>query len=138
MDPKPTLSNPTPDRITDMEKRIDSLSHRVRQLTVGISISLGMGIINILLKLFLPFGLAPHPAPPITAPSQNTQTVTLGQTTLPTPTSARTFLTTEEVARRENISPRTLLTYIAENRLTPAPTKTDRNWQISPTYQIIP
>lgn len=52
--------------------------------------------------------------------------------------SGRTFLTTAEVAKREQVSERTVTDWIASGRIQPAPVKDGKEWQISAQYRIPP
>lgn len=52
--------------------------------------------------------------------------------------SARTYLTTAEVAKREQVSERTVTDWITAGRLVPPPTKEGKEWRISAQYRIPP
>lgn len=54
------------------------------------------------------------------------------------PESARTWLTTQEVAKRELVTDRTILNYIEAGMINPAPTRTGKDWRISENYRIVP
>lgn len=52
--------------------------------------------------------------------------------------SARTFLTVQEVAERENVADRTVLNWIEEGRIVPAPVKEGKAWVIAESFRILP
>ena len=53
-------------------------------------------------------------------------------------TTARTWLTTKQVAEREQVDERTVLNYIAAGQIEPAPVKNGKAWQISEQFRILP
>ena len=61
-------------------------------------------------------------------------------TDLPVPaaltSAASPWLTTTEVAARENIARRTLIDWIASSRIHPPPHKSSRTWHIPANYEI--
>ena len=119
------------DRITAAEASIRTL----RALRPWIIAGTIASIIGTILKI-LPI----HPqgnellTPP--SPATNTNSLHIGTTATPDAESRAAWLTTEDVARREKKSPRTILTWITEGRITPAPIQTDRAWLISPDYIV--
>jgi hypothetical protein len=52
--------------------------------------------------------------------------------------SARQYLTVSEVATAEGKSERTIIAWIEEGRIQPAPIKAGKEWQISAEYRIPP
>ncbi len=52
--------------------------------------------------------------------------------------SARTWLTTREVAEREGCDERTVINYIAAGQIDPAPVKVGKSWQIAEDFHIVP
>ena len=52
--------------------------------------------------------------------------------------SARTFLTVQEVAEREKVTDRTVLNWIEEGRIVPAPVKQGKAWVITESFRILP
>jgi hypothetical protein len=52
--------------------------------------------------------------------------------------SARTWLTTREVAEREGCDERTVINYIAAGQIEPVPVKVGKSWQIAENFRIIP
>ncbi len=120
------------DRLTAAEASIRTL----RALRPWIIVGTIASIIGTILKL-LP--IHPPGSEPLTppAPATNTNSLHIGTaTTTPDADSRAIWLTTDDVARREKKSPRTILTWISEGRITPAPVQTDRAWMISPDYTI--
>ena len=53
-------------------------------------------------------------------------------------TTARTWLTTKDVAAREKIDERTVLNYIEQGMIEPMPVKAGKAWQIAANFRIIP
>lgn len=54
------------------------------------------------------------------------------------PPSAKTWLTTQEVAKRENVSDRTVINYIEAQMIDPPPQKLGKEWHIAEHYRILP
>ena len=52
--------------------------------------------------------------------------------------SAKTWLTTKDVAEREGCDERTVLNYIARGQIVPMPEKDGKSWRISAGFRIIP
>ncbi len=52
--------------------------------------------------------------------------------------SAKTWLTTKDVAAREKVDERTVLNYIEQGMIEPAPVKAGKAWQIAAHFRIIP
>ncbi len=52
--------------------------------------------------------------------------------------AARSYLTTADVALREGIAERTVVEYINQGRISPAPEKTGKSWSIAAQYRILP
>lgn len=52
--------------------------------------------------------------------------------------SAKTWLTTKDVAAREKVTERTVLNYIAAGQIEPAPVKDGKEWKISEHFRIVP
>ena len=86
-------------------------------------------------------GLPPesrNAAPP--APAQASgNTVTIGALDGPAaPESRKTYLSTADIAARENITERTVVKYISEGRLDPPPVKDGKAYRIAAEYRILP
>jgi hypothetical protein len=109
-----------------LEAKIDHLERRIGWIMLMSAISVLLG----LAKLYIQTSAA-------TAPSQNTNSLNIGpQSAVTAP--QRDYLTTEEVATRENVSPRTVLTWIETGRIQPTPTRAGRAWTIAPHYRLQP
>lgn len=52
--------------------------------------------------------------------------------------SARTWLTTKEVAAREKVTERTVINYIERGMIDPPPVLNGKAWQIAESFRIIP
>lgn len=53
-------------------------------------------------------------------------------------TSAKTWLTTKDVAQREGITERTVLNYIEHGMILPSPRKNGKSWEIAEHFRIVP
>jgi excisionase family DNA binding protein len=109
-----------------LEAKIDTLERRIGWIMLMSAISVILG----LAKLYIQTSAA--------APSQNTNSLNIGPQSAATAGPQRDYLTTEEVATRENVSPRTVLTWIETGRIHPTPTRTGRAWTIAPHYRLQP
>ena len=108
-----------------MEVEIKALKNRINAVLAMSSISLFVTI----LKLFMMF-----PESEIKPPT-NTNSVQIGDLkTKP----QRDHLTTDEVAEREGVTARTVISWIEQNRIYPAPIKSERAWIIAADYRILP
>lgn len=109
-----------------------------RLLWITLAASLLGSAVKVLQSLhYLP---EPPSATPNSAPSGNSNSVQIGAA-LPVSSaedSRKNYLTTAEVAARENIAERTLLTWIAEGRIVPPPDKSNRAWIIPANYRVQP
>lgn len=72
------------------------------------------------------------------ADNSNTNIITSDATKMADSKSGKGYLTTTEVAKREQCDPRTILNYIADNRIVPTPVKEGKEWVISEAYRILP
>lgn len=52
--------------------------------------------------------------------------------------SARTWLTTQEVAAREKVTDRTVINYIQNGMIEPEPVQIGKSWHIAENYRIVP
>ena len=52
--------------------------------------------------------------------------------------SAKTWLTTKDVAAREGITERTVINYIENGMIEPTPRKNGKSWEIAANFRIIP
>lgn len=52
--------------------------------------------------------------------------------------SGRTYLTTQEVAKREGVTDRTVINYIESEQIYPPPRKEGKSWVIAENYVILP
>lgn len=53
-------------------------------------------------------------------------------------TSAKTWLTVQEVAKREHVTDRSVLNYIEAGLIDPEPQKNGKSWVIAENYRIVP
>ncbi len=66
------------------------------------------------------------------------QNVNVGAAEAEMADSAKTWLTTKDVATREGCDERTVLNYIARGQIVPMPEKDGKSWRISAGFRIIP
>ncbi len=52
--------------------------------------------------------------------------------------SAKTWLTTKDVAEREGITERTVINYIENGMIEPTPVKNGKAWEIAENFRIVP
>jgi len=126
------------DRIPKMEAEIIALREIVqdipRQIRITKWIVIGCAAFNLILKLLsTPIPYQPT-IPPQSVGSNNA--VQIGAT--PKPESKRTFLTVKDVAERENVSERTIITAISQGRISPQPERDGRAWTIAADYRFLP
>lgn len=97
-----------------------------------------LGVISALCSLYKAAQFAvpapTHAIPPQSVGSNNA--VQIGAN--PKPESKRTFLTVKDVAERENVSERTIITAISQGRIEPIPERDGRAWTISADYRFLP
>ena len=72
--------------------------------------------------------------------SKVSQSVNVGQTKdgKESQMTAKTWLTTKDVATREGISERTVINYIENGMIEPTPKKNGKSWEIAPEFRIVP
>lgn len=114
-------------KMKTLEEKIDILERRIEWLMLMSAISVLLG----LAKLY--YQTSAHPTP-----AQNSNSVNIGAQSATAPTHQRDYLTTEELAIREGVSPRTVLTWIEAGRIQPPPARAGRAWTISADYRIQP
>lgn len=121
--------------MSSMEEKFDSLK---RVVVISTVIGLTAAIIRLI------GSSDSHPAPiqspaPVSAPTTNTAeggSVKIGLTD--GIDSHKTYMTTREVAEKEGVSQRTVNAWIQSKRIDPEPVQSDRAWQISVDYRILP
>ena len=52
--------------------------------------------------------------------------------------SAKTWLTTKDVAAREGVTERTVINYIQRGMIEPAPVQNGQSWEIAESFRIVP
>ena len=52
--------------------------------------------------------------------------------------SAKTWLTTKDVAAREGVTERTVINYIQKGMIEPAPVQNGKSWEIAEGFRIVP
>lgn len=120
-----------------LDARLTAVEARVARVLQTIWITFGIGqAFSLILTAVRVFYIPHSPAGPVSTGNQQVH-VSSARSVNP-PDTGKTYLTTAEVAARENVSPRTLLTWIQEGRVSPAPEKSDRAWIIPADYRIQP
>jgi len=126
-----------------MQARILSMEDAFKSLKRVVVISTALGLAAALFRLLGPTDSKPVPIqspPPVATPTTNTAeggSVRIGLAH-PREDSQKTYLTTREVADKEGVSQRTVTSWIQSNRIEPKPVQSDRAWQISVDYRILP
>lgn len=114
-------------RLTNLEKTVDAIAARQKVNTALLVIGLAASI----LRLFFPGGFGAHsPAP------ANTNSVKIG--VAEERQADREYLTVADMAKRLDVSPRTVTEWIAQGRFEPPPAKTDRAWIFAADSRIQP
>jgi hypothetical protein len=70
--------------------------------------------------------------------SQNVNVGEVKDADKPLEASAKTWLTTKDVAAREGITERTVINYIENGMIEPTPRKNGKSWEIAANFRIIP
>lgn len=83
-------------------------------------------------------GLVIRPIQIPSASHQSTSVITGQKDAAAMPASSKTWLTTTEVAKRENVTERTVINYIEAGQIEPAPVKAGKEWHIAEHFRIIP
>jgi len=107
-----------------------------RQIKITKWLVIGCAIFNLILKFFpipapIPYQ---HQIPPQSVGSNNA--VQIGAN--PKPESQRVFLTVKDVAEKEGVSERTVITAISQGRISPQPERDGRAWTIAADYRFLP
>lgn len=110
-----------------MENEIKSLKSRL----IRVEIYTAVGLIMTMIKCFL----LPNPSAQ-SSPQANNQSVKVGEASPKDP--QREYLTVQEVADKEGVEARTVITWIARNRIDPPPQKGLRSWTIAANYRLKP
>jgi len=127
------------EQIQKMEAEILDLKRSVaevaKQATATKYIVIAGVILNVLFKLIVDCkNQSPPTIPPQSVGSNNA--VQIGAN--PKPESKRTFLTVKDVAERESVSERTIITAISQGRIAPQPERDGRAWTIAADYRFLP
>lgn len=135
------------DRVNRLEQEQRGTREEIRSLKRLVIVSIILTSLGAVLRIgqalhLIPDNTAPAPAvmpgpgPGGSAPSGNSNSVHIGAGSFQE--TRKTYFTTAEVAARESIAERTLLTWIEEGRISPAPQKIGRAWSIPVDYKISP
>ena len=116
-------------RINQLESKLTSELAKIRAWCIG------GAILSVVLK-FVPTNQANQPA---TNGSGNSHVqIATSPESLAESESRREYFTVSEVAEREGLSDRTIITAIEQGRIIPNPNRTGRAWQISRDYRYQP
>lgn len=116
-------------RLMMMEAGFSKIEARWNRIEMLIILGIVGAILNLVLSASLTSGGA--------GPHQSTSVITSDASKLASQ-SARAYLTTADVALREGIAERTVVEYINQGRISPAPEKTGKSWSIAAEYRILP
>lgn len=127
----------------ELQSDLDALRREMAAIPRKVAFIVTAGVIvgfvlQIIVRIiFGPYaGLSPAPLPLPGNSSGNS--VHIGAAPDATPESRKTYLTTDDVAARENLAERTVVKYIHEGRLEPAPVKDGKAYRIAAEYRILP
>lgn len=106
---------------------LDSTLKRINWLLIA---GILTGLLNLVIR---PIG---------SGPTSNQNSVNLGSTradgTELVATTARSYLTTTDLAEKEHVSERTVTDWINQGRIEPSPTKSGKSWIIARNFRILP
>lgn len=115
------------------------MTDRVDKLEKDVAVLKGLGWATLIITTAgLALRIWQIARPPGTGPSGNSNAVHIGGTAPAASDSRKIFLSTADVAAREKIAERTLLEWIEQGRISPAPVKSARAWIIAADYRILP
>lgn len=115
-------------RMKVAEKTLDVIVDASKKIIGLLVLSFLVGVLNLVMKS-APSGSAPQP-----------QSVNVGQTKdeAATLASSRDYLTTADIAQRENVTERAVTEWINAGRIQPEPVKQGKAWVIAKNFRIIP
>jgi len=124
------------------EDSSEGLSSRMKfaEMTLGTVVDASKKIIWLLIAGILVGLLNLVIKPAGTGHAPQSQSVNVGQTKdeAGTLASSRDYLTTADIAQRENVTERAVTEWIAQGRITPKPVKQGKAWVIAKNFRILP
>jgi DNA-binding CsgD family transcriptional regulator len=123
------------DSSTGLSARMRTTEHSLTNIEDGIRKLVWLVITAIVVAVL---GLVIRPIQMPSAPHQSTSVITGQKDAITLPTSAKTWLTTADVATREKITERTVINYIESGMIVPHPTRTGKEWHIAANFRIVP
>jgi len=120
-------------RIPIMQEQIKSLNNRMTRLEIYGIASIAIALIKM---------VSPPMAQPATqvVPPSNNSSVQISAESAKLNASQKEFLTSADVAAKESVSERTVISYIEAQRIDPPPMRFNgsRAWSIHRDYRILP
>lgn len=110
-----------------LETTVAGIDATLKKLNWLIIAGVIIGILNLVMR-------------PASAPSSHQQSVNVGQADADKAMveSARDYITTSDIAARENVTEREVLDWIASGRIEPMPVKEGKSWVIAKNFRIVP
>lgn len=115
-----------------MESEIKQLKKQVRRTEIWAVIGLVCSLIKLLQPLMNPAGSAPPVMP------TNTNSVEISNAAAMAREPQRDYLRTEEVAEREGVAERTVISWVRKNRFDPMPVQRSWGWEFAADYRVLP
>jgi len=123
------------DSSTGLSSRMRTTENTLGEIRDGIKKLSWLVITAIVVALL---GLVIRPIQMPSAAHQSTSVITGQKDAAAMPASAKTWLTTTDVAKREQVTERTIINYIEAGQIDPAPVKEGKEWHIAEHFRIIP
>lgn|GEM_PF-3700183 len=123
------------DSSTGLSARMRTTEHSLTNIEDGIKRLMWLVITAIIVAVL---GLVIRPIQVPSDAHQSTSVITGQKDAAAMPASANTWLTTTDVAKRENVTERTVINYIEAGQIDPAPVKAGKEWHIAETFRILP
>lgn len=113
-----------------MESEIKQLKKQVRRTEIWAVIGLVISFIKLIQPLM-------NPIQPVT-PATNTNSVEISNAGAMAKEPQRDYLRTDEVAQREGVAERTVISWVHARRFEPMPVQGGRGWEFAADYRVLP
>lgn len=117
-------------KIETLEADLVAMKGKIDGLRMLIWLNIALSVVFGVVKLFM----AGH-APPASA-SGNSVQIGAAMSDAAAELTRRDYLRTDEVAKREGVSPRTVISMVERGDFSPAPVKDGREWRFSKGYTL--
>jgi lipopolysaccharide/colanic/teichoic acid biosynthesis glycosyltransferase len=123
------------DSSTGLSSRVKTTETTITEIADGIRRIMWLLITAIVIAVL---SLVIRPIQIPSAAHQSTSVITGQKDAATAPASAKTWLTTTDVAQREKVTERTVINYIESGQIQPPPIKAGKEWHIAENFRIIP